>query len=169
MSHSPGQMIKAHVPVLIDYIGLATAIALIVYSSETFVADRPSSIFGVVYASLVIGHFLVPVSRRTPILYGVLLILGIISTFYFAFDTVKPQCGWQVLVGKPGDLHLIPPKKGQPPVPWVNCEDVAGAWWLNLILTLYVDFVFAVSLLQRNSHGRIRLPDTEPESGAADA
>jgi hypothetical protein len=96
-------MIKAHLPVIIDYIGLgahsvsiawltilATAIALIVYSTETFVADRPSSVFAVVFASLVIGHFLFPISRRTPILYGVLLILGIISTFYFAFGSIRP-------------------------------------------------------------------------------
>jgi hypothetical protein len=122
---------------------------LIVYSTETFVADRCSSIFGVVFASLVIGHFLFPVGRRTPILYGALLLIGIASTFYFAFglnprlssltdspvDTVKPECGWQVLVGKPGDLHILPPKKGQPPIPGIDCKDVAGAWWLNLILT----------------------------------
>jgi hypothetical protein len=73
---------------------LATAIALIVYSAETFVADRPSSVFGVVFASLVIGHFLVPIARRTPILYGVLLILGIISTFYFAFGSIRPLIPW---------------------------------------------------------------------------
>ena len=65
----------------------AAAISLIVYSSQTFVADRPSSIFGVVFASLVIGHFLFPISRRTPWLYGTLLVIGIISTLYFAFGT----------------------------------------------------------------------------------
>jgi hypothetical protein len=75
----------------------ATAIALIVYSTETFVADRPSSIVGVVFASLVIGHFLFPISRRTPILYGTLLILGIISTFYFAFGSIRPLLPWLIL------------------------------------------------------------------------
>ena len=37
------------------------------------------------------------------------------------------------------------------------------------IISLYVDFVFAISLMQRNSHGRIRLPDTDTEAGASAA
>jgi hypothetical protein len=32
---------------------------------------------------------------------------------------------------------------------------------------LYVDFVFVVALIQRNSHGRIRLPDAEGEGETA--
>ena len=32
---------------------------------------------------------------------------------------------------------------------------------------LYVDFVFAISLIQRNSHGRIRLADDTEDSGVA--
>jgi hypothetical protein len=32
---------------------------------------------------------------------------------------------------------------------------------------LYVDFVFAISLLQRNSHGRIRLVDDAEDGGVA--
>ena len=36
-----------------------------------------------------------------------------------------------------------------------------------LIDRLYVDFVFAISLLKRGSHGRIRLPETEAEDSAA--
>jgi len=55
--------------------------------------------------------------------------------WFILADTVKPQCGWQVLVGKPGDLHIPPPKKGNPPISLIDCKDVAGAWWLNLILT----------------------------------
>jgi hypothetical protein len=38
--------------------------------------------------------------------------------------------------------------------------------FFSLTSSLYVDFVFAVSLLQRNSHGRIRLPETEAEAAA---
>jgi hypothetical protein len=36
-------------------------------------------------------------------------------------------------------------------------------------LSLYVDFVFAIALIQRNSHGRIRLADTDPEETPAQA
>jgi len=165
--------VKAHLPVIIDYLGLAAGIALIVYSSKTIVDDRASPILAIIYSSLVLGHFLVPIGRRTPVLYGTLLIVGIVSTVFYAVDMVRNECGYQVLIGKPRDLHTptIPkdPKHPFPAEPFLNCEDVAGAWWLNLIVTLYVDFVFAIALLQRNSHGRIRLPDTETETGTAPA
>ena len=90
--------IKAHLPVIIDYIGLgifshlltlysdsiASAIALIVYASQTLGSERCSPVFAVVYGSLVIGHFLCPIPRRTPLLYGVLLAIGIVSTIFYA-------------------------------------------------------------------------------------
>jgi hypothetical protein len=69
---------------LILICGIATAITLIVFSSQTFVAGRHSPIFAVVFASLVIGHFLFPIARRTPILYGSLLLIGIVSTVFYA-------------------------------------------------------------------------------------
>jgi hypothetical protein len=62
----------------------ATGIALIVYASQTFTDDHASPIFAVVYASLVLGHFLVPIPRRTRHMYGVLLIIGIVSTVFYA-------------------------------------------------------------------------------------
>jgi hypothetical protein len=37
------------------------------------------------------------------------------------------------------------------------------------IVSLYVDFVFAISLMKRRSHGRIRLQDTETETDAGSA
>jgi hypothetical protein len=55
-----------------------------VYSSKTIVEDRASPILAIVYSSLVLGHFLVPVARRTTVLYGVLLIVGIVSTVFYA-------------------------------------------------------------------------------------
>jgi hypothetical protein len=124
---------------------------LIVYSSQTIGSDRASPIFAVVYASLVVGHFLVPISRRTPVLYGVLLLIGIFSTIFYAvgnflslrllmIDIVRHECGYQVIIGRPRDLHspTVPPKHPKDPLPidpWLKCTDVAGAWWLNLILT----------------------------------
>jgi hypothetical protein len=83
--------VKAHLPVLIDYFGLAAAIALIVYASQTLGSDRVSPLFAVVYASLVIGHLLFPIPRRTPILYGVLLTIGIVSTVYYALGTFRSE------------------------------------------------------------------------------
>jgi hypothetical protein len=97
-------------------------------------------------------------------------------------DIVHRECGYQVIIGRPRDLHTptIPkhPKHPMPAEPWLNCRDTAGAWWLNLILTyflfgegvddrLYVDFVFAISLIQRNSHGRIRLADDAGDGDVA--
>ena len=52
-------------------------------------------------------------------------------------DIVHKECGYQVIIGRPRDLHL-PPKHGESPLPadpWLQCTDVAGAWWLNLIVT----------------------------------
>ena len=49
----------------------------------------------------------------------------------YSFGYVKLQCGWQVLVGKPGDLHVPPSGKGESLTHWVDCKDVAGAWWLK--------------------------------------
>jgi hypothetical protein len=66
---------------------LAAGISLIVYSSKTIVEDRASPILAIVYSSLVLGHFLVPVARRTTVLYGVLLIVGIVSTVFYALGT----------------------------------------------------------------------------------
>jgi hypothetical protein len=66
----------------------ATGIALIVYSSQTFARHHASPVFAVVYSSLVLGHFLVPVTRRVPILYGTLLVIGIVSTIFYALGTV---------------------------------------------------------------------------------
>jgi hypothetical protein len=119
--------VKAHLPVIIDYLGLGTpcpllppdplfcpfafypavsfpwvspalvnpwangylaaGIALIVYSSKTIVDDRASPILAIIYSSLVLGHFLVPIGRRTPVLYGTLLIVGIVSTVFYAVGT----------------------------------------------------------------------------------
>jgi hypothetical protein len=67
---------------------LATGITLIVYASQTFSDDWASPVFAVVYASLVLGHFLVPIPRRTPTLYGVLLIIGIFSTVFYALGNL---------------------------------------------------------------------------------
>lgn len=101
------------------------------------------------------------------------------SLDYTNTDLVHSECGYQVLIGRPRNLSVPVPGDPTTPFPkhWVSCKRAAGAWWLNLILTyilrvipnfysLYVDFVFAVSLLQRNSHGRIRLPETEAEAAA---
>jgi hypothetical protein len=130
--------------------GIAAGITLIVYASKTLATDRPSPIFAVIFASLVIGHFLVPILRRTPALYGTLLLVGIVSTVSYALgisnsrplftlDTVHGECGYQVLIGRPRDLHIPePPDHGKNPIPadlCLRCTDVAGAWWLNLILT----------------------------------
>lgn len=70
---------------------LATGITLIVYTSQTFVDDRLSPIFAVVYASLVMGHFLLPKARRTPLLYGVLLAIGVVSTVFYLLGTCRTQ------------------------------------------------------------------------------
>ena len=96
------QTIKAHLSAIIDYIGLgitlplnivsnsiAAAIALIVYASQTLSSQGYSPIFAIVYASLVIGHFLFPIPRRTPVFYGVLLTIGIVSTVYYALGTFQ--------------------------------------------------------------------------------
>ena len=61
---------------------------MIVYSSKTLVEDRASPILAIVYASLVLGHFLVPIARRTPALYGGILIVGIVSTVFYALGIV---------------------------------------------------------------------------------
>lgn len=61
---------------------------MIVYSSKTLVEDRASPILAIVYASLVLGHFLVPIARRTPVLYGGILIVGIVSTVFYALGIV---------------------------------------------------------------------------------
>jgi len=56
-------------------------------------------------------------------------------------DLVHNECGYQVIIGRPRDVHLptVPPKHPKhSPLPtdaWLQCTDVAGAWWLNLILT----------------------------------
>lgn len=101
MSSTFAARVKAHMPVIFDYIGLGikpaspstchmlifctvTCIALLVYSSETLASHRPSPIFSIVFSSLVLGHFLVPVARRTPILYGLLLVIGVVSTVFYA-------------------------------------------------------------------------------------
>jgi hypothetical protein len=65
-------------------LSVAAGIALIVFASQTFGKDYPSPVFSIVYASLVIGHFLVPIGRRTSVLYGVLLAIGVISTVFYA-------------------------------------------------------------------------------------
>jgi hypothetical protein len=70
---------------------IAAAIALIVYASQTLGSERCSPLFAVVYASLVIGHFLFPIPRRTPVVYGVLLTIGIVSTIYYALGTFPSE------------------------------------------------------------------------------
>jgi hypothetical protein len=113
-------------------------------SSETFVEGYYSPIFTDVFASLVIAHFLIPVSRRTPIVYTTLFILGIISTLYYlqgnkpiymslTIDIVRKQCGYQVLFDRPRDVRS--PDDPIPLDPCLHCEAVADAWWSNVIVT----------------------------------
>lgn len=107
MIGSSTHMFKAHLPVIIDYVGLGTrninefiliwiaaAIALIVYSSQTLIHDHASPIFSIVYASLVIGHFLFPLVRRTSFLYGVLLLIGIVATIFYALGIFRFKYGY---------------------------------------------------------------------------
>ena len=162
MAHSASQMFKAHLSLIIDYVGLGSQRALIweancssgsncincllqsdfcrgssffdlrrylrVSCHRTFLSPRfPSHALALWYAFGHWHHFHPLFCFRyltAPLILGLILV-----------DTVKPQCGWQVLVGKPGDLHIPPPKKGNPPISLIDCKDVAGAWWLNLILT----------------------------------
>lgn len=92
-------------------------------------------------------------------------------------DIVHKQCGYQVLINRPRDVH--PPDDSFPLDPCLNCGTVADAWWANLIVTylswevvidhrLYIDFMFVASLIQKRYGGHIRLPegDAEPSNDA---
>jgi hypothetical protein len=49
----------------------------------------------------------------------------------------------------------------------VESHSYVCLFWEVVDGRLYVDFVFAISLIQRNSHGRIRLADDAEDGGVA--
>lgn len=218
MTHSTMYMIKAHLPVILDYFGLGTptpepplplawSLTLFSYVHRFDCLHQQgfcrrsclSNLCGCVriscYRALSCSHsssYPRILWRSPPYRHRFDNLLcnryETKSLSMLTIDLVHNECGYQVIIGRPRDLHLptVPPKHPKhSPLPtdaWLQCTDVAGAWWLNLILTypfglfqrnlmfrLYVDFVFAISLLQRSSHGRIRLPDTDTEAGSAPA